>query len=178
MSDTKTYDIDDDRLASYLDAVADRIGYALSRSASSTGTSYRMALRQELDIETETVGTVTRDWAGMGGDTEVEIHAYESPHDDETKYVAEWTARTSIDDYIVTDLVFHGRPSADDIRTAELADQVARKVRDGMDVTFSCWECGTDTHVLDAAGASAADTDLPKLRRVVDAGEARYCSEC
>lgn len=173
MTDTKTYDLDDDRLRSYCNAVAANHDFGKTTSGRTQATA---ALRNE-GYDCEEIASWTRDYAGIRGGQTVTVYEYTSPNGRGTNYLAEWTERVAIDDVVFASYAFTSEPTKEDVRTIELLEQLVRKiVYEGLPTTFDCWECGSETHVLDADRQERSG--IPKLRRIVDAAEDRYCHNC
>jgi hypothetical protein len=86
------------------------------------------------------------------------------------RWVAEWSVRTDIDDYCITDLYFNHKPTATEIDKAILVDSIetAMAWKHRYNPGFRCWECGIQCpHWLDIT----EETDEAKW----DAFQESYC---
>jgi len=156
----------DSRVESYLEAVDNNIGL-LSRS---TG-GIKSAL-DENGIEYEVVDSMTRDYAGMSGGETMEVIKYDAQSMSGNVYAVQYTSRVAIDDVQTVVLQFDSKPSKTDVKTAEAVRSTRTEFEFGsLSESFNCWECGKETHVLDAL-----DNDSSGASRIVKIEE--LAKEC
>lgn len=93
-----------------------------------------------------------RIWADLTGSGAVEVGQLE-----DGTWVAEFSYRCGIDDYVIVDMYFEKKPSKKDIMTAKLIEDILdylfRPRWEPFFMTFNCWECGSETHWLDIPGS-------------------------
>lgn len=70
------------------------------------------------------------------------------------RYIAQFSYRTDIDDYVVERYYFNHFPSKKDILTVKLIQDIETYFRLGGKETFYCWECGVARHWLDIQASS------------------------
>ncbi len=73
------------------------------------------------------------------------------------RWVAEWSVRTAIDDYCITDLYFDHQPTASQVHTAIFVDKIEFELswKRRFNPAFECWECGRKcAHWLDITASS------------------------
>jgi hypothetical protein len=103
---------------------------------------------------------------------EIWANATGSGFTDVKKVSENWIActafRTDIDDYCIDTFKFSKKPGKNEIRTANLINQieVALSIKPKA-ATFTCWECGTDAHWL--------DTESTKLEEKWNDLQENYC---
>ena len=86
-------------------------------------------------------------------------------------WVAEYSYRCGIDDYVIVDLYFENKPTKKNILTVNLIEKIEEYFNwNGWhNVTFECWECGAKTHWLDVPGS---------LEEKWECFKERYCNLC
>jgi hypothetical protein len=161
-----THDIHDDRTETYLDAIEDDIGL-LDRQSTEAGPAN--VLMDKEGIEHEQVASY--DLGGRFGQGDVRVYRYQSPNDRRTLYVATWGLRVAIDAVLFPILTFDHKPSREDIRTSETLRTARWDLGRKIDQTYQCWECGQDTHWLDADPQGEPND----LQSRLDRAERRYC---
>ena len=85
------------------------------------------------------------------------------------KWVAEYSFRTDIDDYVVYSVIFDRKPTWEMVKTAKAIEKIELAFLLRRSPVFTCWECGRETHWLDVAAEKRSISDLWEMR-----GE-RYC---
>lgn len=89
-------------------------------------------------------------WANLTGSGMVDVGK-----DDKNQWIAEYSLRTDIDDYVIVDYVFKNKPSRRNIMIAKLLEDIETYFTSkGWDKhEFRCWECGKKQHWLDIPGS-------------------------
>jgi len=97
---------------------------------------------EEEDVDVEQVYTQF-----IGGDIEV-------GKTNDGKWLAQYSKRTDVDDYVVVRMYFSRFPSQKDVETAKLLKEIEHHfMLYGYDAAkFNCWECGKERHWLDIPG--------------------------
>lgn len=88
------------------------------------------------------------------------------------RYAVEWTQRSGIDDYVVRSVVFDHYPKKKNLLTALAIQKGRKKLGREIPVEFRCWECGNDTHWLDANGPGG---DSLSLNDRINQADRKYC---
>lgn len=158
----------DDRTKAYLEAIEDQIDLIDYSYAGETSIPKRF--RTE-DVDHEQVTTFVIGKTVGQGDVQATVYAYTSPNDGRERFVATWGQRIDIDAVGFTALTFTSEPSLEDVQTAREVEKARRAIQNGkIETTFTCWECGNETHWLDTHVDGEND-----LSARVDRAKRSYC---
>jgi len=109
-----------------------------------------------------------RIWADLTGSGVVEVGQLENGN-----WVAEFSYRCGIDDYVIVDMYFEKKPTKKDITTAKLIENIFDHLIfprwEPFHMTFTCWECGSTVHWLDIPGS---------LEKKWECYQEKYCNCC
>jgi len=147
----------DDRTLQCFDAVAKSIGL-LDRKDGYDGERFEVEF--ELPV-----------WIDLTGSGQVDCGRLDD------RWVAEWSFRTDIDDYNITDVYFDRRPTTEMVIAAQsLSDAKRFLARRRYDPSFTCWECGLlCEHWLDIQSESQAETLAAGFQAKFGAFQEFYC---
>lgn len=135
----------DMRTHNYLSAVKTNIGYIENRSGYNW---YELKGVQKISVFANT------------DQVEVGLNEYD-------EWVAQFSVRTDIDDYVVNRFIFNRKPNRQSIMTARMLENLLFDFMLGrVSTNFNCWECGQETHWLDVNGSF-----IEKVERLKE----RYC---
>lgn len=123
------------RTKKYLDAVIKNIGLLETKAG------YK---EEKFEIERQ-----YNIWPNLTGSGYVDVGRLS-----DGRYIAQFSYRTDIDDYIIEKYYFNHFPSRKDIITAKLVDDVKSYFKFGNKEIFHCWECGVEKHWLDIQASS------------------------
>ena len=85
-----------------------------------------------------------------GGLSRYNCTVYQYRHNKQDYTAVEFIEVCPPDDYVIVSYIFSCRPSANDVLTASVVDELMSYFKAGfIESTFECWECGRTTHWLD-----------------------------
>lgn len=163
----------DQRTEAYLSAVADRLGLVLISTTEEGGLPKHL---QEAAIDHQVVARYPHD-----ADREILVYQYESIHGAGTTWAVETVHSDGIDAVWYVVRYLSRRPSQKDVETLFELERAGRLLRDPdgppklgyhrtVSTTYRCWECGCETHWLDATVAGEDD-----LASRLNRAEETYC---
>jgi hypothetical protein len=158
----------DERSEAYLDAVDEDLGL-LDRQSTEAGPANRLMGKE--GIEHEHVASHDLGDAIGQGTVQAEVYRYESPNGQGTLFVATWGVRAGIDVVLFPILTFEDEPRREDVRTAETVRKARQTLGRDIPETYTCWECGQETHWLDADPKGEPND----LEARLDRAERAYC---
>lgn len=136
----------DERTEKYLTEEATKIG--LIGVNNSWYTIAEILKKSGHEIEPQKIATFN----GYINSSDIEIFEYTI--NGATKYCAELSYQTNIDDYNIETIIFNKIPSEQDINTARTIEAIKNKLfLKRLKPEFDCWECGIRHHWLDIEGS-------------------------
>lgn len=146
----------DDRTKAYFEAIKVKLGYV--------GTNYGWDDIQEI-LNKKTNKSVSAElisiYDGYVNSSDIKIFTYTLNGD--TRFCAELSYQTDIDDYCIETHIFNKQPKRDDIITIRELNSLAFDFKyERLTPEFTCWECGNRVHWLDCDGDLSSKANMLK----------------